>query len=155
MDNLHITAAKVVHMFQAEIREASRTGVLSMRVWMPLYLASVFWRGDTQEIEGVNNLLQTVVRRAPSIGLPLLDARVAIRKTACLGVRGASLKWTDVAPRVNAAIAEAIDHASEIDSVLNMPFRFSVPDPTLALCDTGGSRPTDPKGDPAALLWGQ
>eukprot|EP00959_Pyramimonas_sp_CCMP1952_P175428 3666345-Pyramimonas_sp.AAC.1 len=66
MDNLHLTAAQMVHMLQAEIREASRTGVLSMRAWMPLYVASVFWRGDAQETEGVNNLLQTVVRRAPS-----------------------------------------------------------------------------------------
>ena len=110
LNKLHITAAKFRVCFSGALAIAADTGAFDMRAFAPIWLIACFWRGGTQEVEGVNSLLQCITRRAPSMSLPLLDARVAIRKAAGLGTRSSSNKWSDVAPDVQRIIEDAVAH---------------------------------------------
>ncbi len=78
------------------------------------------WAPDVQEIEGVNNIIQSVCRRAPGIRLPLLDARVSVRKCVGLGSRATKdLKFSAIADKLATLVDEAVDHADGVDDVLS------------------------------------
>lgn len=82
---LHITAKKIKMLFGPDICQGARDGTISQPLYAALRLVCMKWRVDVQEIEGINNIIQVIASRAPRISLPLLDARVAIRKM--LGAR--------------------------------------------------------------------
>ena len=86
---------------------------------MALSLVTTTWKMDVQEIEGVNNLLQSVARKCPNISLALLDARVALRKLLGLGSRDtARLKWSLVAPTIDDIMLKATHHVKAADVIL-------------------------------------
>ncbi|CAK0883579.1 unnamed protein product, partial [Prorocentrum cordatum] len=124
---LHITAATIVRLFKPEL-EALRSGTLSTCLYAPMRMVCEQWRCDTQEIEGINNMLQVVCQRAPRISLALLDARIGLRKEYGLGSRAtATLKWSQIKDCVHATIDDSIQFTSEIRSVLTLPQRWAVP----------------------------
>ena len=51
------------------------------------------------EVEGINSLISSAVGFAPSISLPLLDARVGLRKWAGLGTKEDRVRWNLVKER--------------------------------------------------------
>ena len=61
------------------------------RVGSALYCLMKFvanlWLGDIQELEGIMNMIKLELKRSPSIGTELLDARVANRKAYLQSVR--------------------------------------------------------------------
>lgn len=55
---LHITAAKIKVLFGKALRYVARTGCCSAPLFITMRFVACFWKGDTQEIEGINNLVQ-------------------------------------------------------------------------------------------------
>jgi hypothetical protein len=79
---LHICAVKALYCFGPEIRACAESGngVIGACAYAPFKYLQMNWRADTQEVEGVMNMIKTAVARSPAIGLALLDARVGNRK---------------------------------------------------------------------------
>ena len=97
--SLHPTAKKLVFHFRKALRRgARRRGRISPQLHAMWRLISTRWKGDSQEIEGVNSMVQALCNLCPHISLQLLDARIACRKAAGLGQRGGPLKWSELAP---------------------------------------------------------
>eukprot|EP00959_Pyramimonas_sp_CCMP1952_P267650 5596135-Pyramimonas_sp.AAC.2 len=59
-------------------------------------------------MESLNKLAIRACSRAPSISLPLLDARVALERELHLGERGAKdIKWSSVQERAETMVSQA------------------------------------------------
>ena len=122
-------------MFHSDLRSSSQTGMCSVVLFNIFRMISWLWQGDQQEIESTNNILQSVVSRAPRISLPLLDARAAIRKFLGIKYKGGrrASKWSDVGSIVNSAIEDACAHHTQSNIVLSVKDRWSRPKPAPAI----------------------
>ena len=132
--NLHITALKVLTIFHGEISAcADNSGRISTAVYAPFRLLAVSWQGDVQEIEGINNMIQMVCTRSPHIKLPLVDARVANRKSVVSSIYGkriSDVKWSVMQPVVDCILDDACDHIHAVNDVFMCdPNRFTPPLP--------------------------
>ena len=91
-------------------------------------LVALRWMPSVQEIEGINNIIQGFARRAPRISLPLLDARVGVRKYIGLGSRAArNTAWNKLLPVVHATVEECTAHYEGVSDVLANPQRWCLP----------------------------
>ena len=94
MARLHNTAWKIRLIFYREIQECiDNGGQCSVTFYYPFKLLVENWVGDSQEIEGIMNLIKLAVTRAPTISHALVDARVGLTKLMGLGSRGARV-WS-------------------------------------------------------------
>ena len=125
---LHVTTRKVKTVFHEAITHCSATGKLSGAagaLWGIMWMVAVTWKGDQQEIEGINNVLQHVLTQAPNCSLPLVDARVAIRKALGMGSRTErDAKWSEKRSRASIVLNVATDHREHMHEVLADPDRF-------------------------------
>ena len=68
-----------------------------MCLYTPLRLVGEMWTAHVFELEGVNNMIKSMLVRAPRTSLVLADAQIANRKDLNLGSREtAEKKWRDV-----------------------------------------------------------
>ena len=58
-----------------------------MCLYTPLRLVGETWTAHVSELEGVNNMIKTMLVRAPRTSLVLADAQIANRKDLNLGSR--------------------------------------------------------------------
>ena len=65
MDRLHITARKLVILFGPELRETASTGILGGRLNCLMMFVAIHWKADTQEIESMDNMAQSILRHCP------------------------------------------------------------------------------------------
>ncbi len=84
---------------------------------------------DIRGNESFNNLLKTLLERAPKTGLPLLSAWARIMKSLGLGTRGVSLRWSKLRPRAQSVLAEMQSHSVEGALTQQELHRFSDPLP--------------------------
>ena len=69
------------------------------------------WRGDVQEIEGINNMVQMWWKIAPRMSDPLMDARVGNRKDFGLGSKATRVnRWSSVEPLVEQILDDAVQY---------------------------------------------
>jgi len=81
--DLHRTARKLRALFFPELSACERSGgTISMLVFAPIRLVAKLWRADTQQVEGVMNMIHNTCNASPHIGHALMDARVGNRKSA-------------------------------------------------------------------------
>lgn len=73
--------SKFRHIFRQALQHAADTGLLQDDLYEFLSDLSSMWELDTQEVEGMNGLIKLMLGLAPNIRLPLLSARVTIKKT--------------------------------------------------------------------------
>ena len=80
-------AVKVKHAFQSDLEYAAVTGLLTI----PLDSFLKAWQAvlplDAQIVEGTNSLAQGMCTRAPNMKIPLLNARISIKKNVKLTPR--------------------------------------------------------------------
>ena len=119
-----MTTLKVKMMFSLDLAQAAASGIASIGLFTAMRLLCVSWRGDTQEIEGINSLLKCSTNRAPHITLALVDARVSLQKQ--LWNEKQSKKWSDMAERADEILREAVEAAPMINTVLGDMRRFAV-----------------------------
>ena len=71
---------------------------------------------------------------APSILLPLLDARVSLRKEAGLVSRATkNAKWSSVQPHVTQMISDAVEHFPHAAAIQHDVGRYATPNPRAPL----------------------
>ncbi|CAK0867961.1 unnamed protein product, partial [Prorocentrum cordatum] len=153
--SLRISAATVRKLFGPELKEAATNGGrISMVVYAPFRVAAETWRSDTQEIEGINNILQVGADRAPRISLALLDARACIRKECGLGSRAvARPKWSNIERHVQAIVEDAVQFMGEGDGVLAIKDRWLEPPVVLDDAALTPARPVVGHVDPRMKAW--
>ena len=135
---------------------------------LDLYLHRFVWsickkfKGDAQNIEGLNNVLKGMIRTAPNISQHLASARLAIKfMLGTLGMSGKQrLVWSRVKEMVNAVLDEAVIYMDEAVTIFDQEGRWetrpgAVPPSTVPadLADVG-DRPCNPATHPALhLRW--
>ncbi len=77
--------------------------------------------------ESYNNLLKTLIDRAPRSGLPLISARARIKKALGVGARGVSLRWSQLRPSAQTVLSEMLSHPVDGAAVQSEFDRFSDP----------------------------
>ena len=131
---LHITTLKLKIVFLEELQScAVGDGKLSMVLWAPLRLIALKFTGTSQAMEGINSLVKSACKRCPNISLPLLDARIGVKRALALGEREhADAKWSAVQQRATAVLDSACDCLAGIDTVMPVD-RFAKTPPTIGL----------------------
>ena len=121
--NLHINVRKLLFVFRPEIKQCALSdadeGRISACVWTPFQLLRTRWRGDTQEVEGIMNLILNATSRSPSLNLDLLDARIGVRKSLGMGSRDCTVtKWSDIEDRANRAVDDVAPFFRAADGIM-------------------------------------
>ena len=128
-DQLHATARNVKLLFRTSLEFTAATGQIYTPLFVIWRIAAQMWSGDSQEIEGVNNMIKSITTMAPGISLSLLDARVSTRKDAGIGSRSRKVtRWRQVSQRAEEMIADAVDHVSGVNKILASKDRWALPD---------------------------
>ena len=130
-DLLHVTARKIKLLFLEALQYVVRTnGCVGMQLYTLMRLVCDTWRADTQEVEGFMSLIQAAVSKAPSIGLPQLDARVGNAVDLQFGWKSSKRpKWSIMEPYLNALVDDAAQHVEASKNLMHLGW-FTVPHPT-------------------------
>jgi hypothetical protein len=146
---LHITAEKIKRIFSKQLRYIVDTGgKIGIKLYSMFKLLCHSWSADTQEIEGIHNLIRLAACCSTTMGLELVDARVGMRKEAGLGSRGAkNLSYTELEPRLKRILQDAVEHFDlAVVDVMARVHRFDPPkacrrpfDHTLAVEPVGAA----------------
>ena len=135
---LHITARKVRAIFGPELRYAvANGGVVPSLLYSLMKTIALLWRADTQEIEGIHNLIKLAAKSSTVSKQRTLDAVVGLRKWFGLGSTATKrLKWSQVEPQISAAITVATQYSQEAAAITCERGYFAIPKPAqLALQD--------------------
>ena len=73
-------AVKVKRLLRADLEHAAATGLLTASLHYFLLVLNILLPIDTQEVEGFNSVIKVMTDRAPSMKVPLLNARLTIKK---------------------------------------------------------------------------
>ena len=114
-------------MFGNELCAAAQTGQIHTDIYAFWYQVSCQLVGDVQDMEGINNLIQVALGRAPRMLLATVSARVNIRKALSLGHRGASHKWSDIKATVQQVANFVADNFDGANIVLGNSRRWEPP----------------------------
>ena len=82
---LEINTRKLRQFALDDLQEAAQHGTCTQFLWDFLDSIRITIKSDVQENEGVSGVIKHVVDQSPSIKIPLLDARVRLKRA--LGVR--------------------------------------------------------------------
>ena len=110
---LDITSRKLRVIFLDDFTRAAATGTLQQATHDFFRVMCRQWRGCTQQIEGLNNTLKAIIRRAPVITVPVVSARMTLRNVLTLiGAKGPECKkWSEIADVVASLLEDAVQHA--------------------------------------------
>eukprot|EP00969_Alexandrium_andersonii_P272772 12056014-Alexandrium_andersonii.AAC.1 len=72
---------KVANMFLEDLQRAAEDGACGLRLHTAVYMIGTFVEKDVQFNEGTNSMVKQATSIAPSLSLPLLSARVTLRRS--------------------------------------------------------------------------
>ncbi|CAK0878364.1 unnamed protein product [Prorocentrum cordatum] len=75
------TEWKIAKCSECELRAVARRGVIDAQAWRLFLALSHMISSDTQEIEGMNGIVKSVLSMAPNAGLELLSTRTLLKKS--------------------------------------------------------------------------
>ncbi len=130
---LDISSLKLRIILKDDLEFAAMYGVCGVTLWSVAMCLRESLQGDVQVCEGYNSLVKISSTRCRNISLPLLAARVGLKKTLGLGSRGASSKWSNIRERALEVLNQALSHYDEASVVLGNADRWTPPqiDPEL------------------------
>ena len=137
---LDITSRKVKLGYLDVLEDIVKNGImtatpLAKKLWVRWRLIRAMMRGETVEIEGVMNLISSIVKRAPAIRLELLSSRVGLRKQIGQGHAGASAKWSCVKTDASALLRRCVESLPEVPDVLATHARWTPPTRAIPIQD--------------------
>ena len=163
LDFLHATVLKVRIMFGPALVRCAHTGILDGHdgnmLWHKTEQIARLFKGDSQNIEGLNNTLKGDLRRAPHTQVVLANSRTANKHSlGVIGANGAQTtrKHSILAPRIEGLLDEAVSFFAEADDVLRLENRFATPPGAVAapVVERGLDRGVDPtKEKRPSLEW--
>jgi hypothetical protein len=107
---LDVTSAKILSLCETDVAEAARAGTTGHLLFSLSCAVRVFLHQDVEDNEGYNSLLKQLSKRAPHIGIGLLAARCAIKKSIGLGSRTSQSRWEDIRPIAAEVLSNCIDN---------------------------------------------
>ena len=122
---LETNTQKIVRILWPHLRTTSETGALTPECYNVLRMLATMVSGDTQEIEGINNIAKMIVRNSPTVALSLVSARTVLRKLLGLGRKESKRKWSAIAERYQNLVNVAHDNFAEHTQVLADHNRFA------------------------------
>ena len=133
LHTLHITARKIVALFTPELWYVRRTeGRVPMALYSLFRLLSDIWRADTQEIEGVHNLIKLAAHKSTSSSQATIDASVGLRKAFGFGGTDSKrMKFSSCAPYVDEIVDTAIEYKDESQDIVSDRSLFAPPRPAV------------------------
>ena len=127
-DALHGTVLKLKEMFPASLAVVAAGDDVPASLFVCLRLIVFWYWGDSQEMEGVNSLLKMAVSRSPTISLPLLCARVALRKDIAFASGMGKVTKHSVLARISVGmLADAGYHIDADIAVQGQEKRYTPP----------------------------
>ena len=158
-EQLEPSTLKITIILAKQLQDGKSTGMLHQKIFDTVHGLARHWRGCTQDIEGVNNMLKSLINRAPAISLQLASARLAIGKSlSMMSPNGASSpKWSDVKDVVATVVDECVRHFDRAEDIIEEETRWGapipadvqmLPPPLLA----PSTKPSDPKFVWACLM---
>jgi hypothetical protein len=86
------TPCKFAFLFEHQLKEViASNGHIDRELHRVLKHYADMMPIDTQEIEGINNMIKTTLERAPGVNLMLLNSRVLAKKSVPLTAHGKSM----------------------------------------------------------------
>ena len=147
---------KICEVLLPYLQECACNGTLPLIAFNFIFLLAILISGDTQEVEGLNNVCKNVVKAPPRSGLALVSCRAALRKLLGLGRADAKRSWKSVCDRFNELHQAAIYSAEKIDEVLGNHERFATaaPQPFLGVAaQMANGAALDPVAKAWTLKW--
>ena len=123
--NLDSNTRKLRNVLHKSICVAAAEGILQPEAYNYLRLLATTITGDTQEIEGMNNVAKSIVRLAPKVALSLVSCRLTFKKLLGLGKARAKRQWKPIANRFNKLCELAEESWTERNTILAKPNRFA------------------------------
>ncbi len=120
------TMVKVRNVFGAVLEHAETHGVIPAHVHQMFLEAGEMLRATTQDVEGTNNILLELCKRASHVLLQTVSDRMRIRrKVASLQ----STRWSSVKGNIDRTRAACLSVLPRIDTVLEDDDRYTTPPP--------------------------
>ena len=150
-----VNACEIIAKIRKVLEDCvNNNGVIAFPLYAVWRVIATQFVGDNQEKEGVMNLIKANANACPGSTQALIDARCGNNKSIGMGSRSEKRrKWSEVAPRFNELVSEAVEHADGINEVLGKPHRFTPPLPILRNIDTTVLRRTKLHLSPECLEW--
>jgi len=155
-DKLDDTTRKLKTWCLEDFQNAQRTGLCGKKLWCILKIMSRILKCDVQENEGVNSLITFITGKARNITLPLLSARVVLKKALGLGTANANERWSKRRDRARTVLQRLVDHIKGTAQVLSEPDRWDIPKKSTDVPSTRGKamHSVDPRlRNTPDMLW--
>lgn len=123
--------------WQGELQVAAASGKICPRVHAFLSAVMRMWSCDTQEQEGANSMISAMVARSPNLSLPVLAARLTIKKTIFNEVSSVKGSAKGVGDRVAVRLAvKRLVHqlSTKVDAAASVQQDLARWAPPLAAC---------------------
>ena len=76
-------AKRTSEMFRHDLEDIKSTGKCTPNVYKFFDSVRRVWVADTQHNEGANNIVQSIIKTAPNIGMPLAGTRFTAKQQLC------------------------------------------------------------------------
>jgi hypothetical protein len=121
------TSAKVKAIFRADVWECSQTGKCPLPLWAYMVGVTKMAQSDVQVNESINSSIKKVNERSRNITLPLMAARIALRKD--LGQLGckSGAAWKKRLKSAEDLMVCVASQGNRYKTVLNDPGRWQPP----------------------------
>ncbi len=107
-EDLEATARKVKRLFLIGVERAAGDGTCTDDLWLLFKSMGLLLKADVQELEGVNSMIKSICQRCPNLTLPVLDARLRLKKALGFGGRWMATPTTPIS-----TLAECAGHFAE------------------------------------------
>ena len=132
-EKLHVTVRKLVAAFRKEFEHAKDTGKCASGLWLCLTLVRILLKADVHENEGINSLLSRIGDRCRSITLPVLDARVKLKKALGVGCSDVAERWSCRKAKAKLVHAACMDGVARAIDVIDNEQRWEPAAPSAPL----------------------
>ena len=144
IEHLQLTARKLRAIFEPELKwMCKNNGRVPMMLFGFMRSVANTWQADTQEVEGVHNLIKLAAHAgSTTVSQRTIDATVGLRKAMGMGsVEAKRTKWSTVEERVELAIQDACNYEKEGAQILADIHMFVPPLPAVLAIEDFYERP--------------
>ena len=125
-NSLETTTLNILLLYESDIKLVVADGQVPRDFFEFIFFLARQWRACTQEVEGLNGILNTLINRSPNISLALSSARLTIRRALLLvGASGPlANKWSVVEPAARALLEDCLEHLDQAQDYNNQDSRW-------------------------------